>query len=391
MDASRTLITKNNKGAVVIFTAIFLMLVVSAILLVAVDFGFMYVNKAKLQNAADAGALAGAGRLNKQPLGNFTGARRGAEYFANVNFNLTLDQNPNNLQEGDIVLGIWDPSATNKFTPRPAYTPFSTANAVKVTARRTGQTGTGIGTSSKVPLFFGKFFGNIFSFNNTSTMGAKASAIAWRPPRARTYFMIGRQVCNTPNSSLPLTLSPTSNNMAWTSLLDNVSDANSIKNDFFCPADKIPFVEVCNLPVYTTNGIDGVVFKAVETDFYDPNYDKDAKTFFEYKNKTYVDTWNVIVPVSKLDDPSKQPGPHEIWGYAEILLGTVCGAGTGNACAKPRDDFTAPDIDCNKIKDHSTNPPTEVNESNQIVILSIRCIDCANRWSLMGAKPILAQ
>jgi len=195
MDASRTLIVKNNKGAVVIFVALVLIFIVSAILLLVVDFSFMYVNKAKLQNAADAGALAGAGRLIAQPaIFRIYSSGTTAQRLTIANFpNLDVSLNTTNASNGDIVMGTWNPD-TRAFSAHPpglALSAYSSVNAVKVTARSTGESGTGVGTSPKFPLFFGKFFGNMFNFTDTAAMGAKATAVAWRPPRARTYLFLG--------------------------------------------------------------------------------------------------------------------------------------------------------------------------------------------------------
>lgn len=375
MDASRTLIAKNNKGAVVIITAIFLMVVVAAILLIAVDFSFMYVNKAKLQNAADAGALAGAGKLKTHTFASYSipVARDEARLLALANFNsLNVDTNLSNAAEGDVVVGTWNPDATPKFTALP-LSAYSSANAVKVVARRTGETGTGIGTSTTFPLTFGTLFGNIFNFTNTSNMGTKATAVAWRPPRARTFFMIGQGVCNSPT---PVNLSPGEGNLAWTSLLTPSTNANDIQNNFFCPAEKLPFTEVCGANIYTSGGVISSVFKSVEVDFYDPNYDKDMKTFSGPNQTGDVTSWKVIVPVSAENDPTTQPVPHQVWGYAEIIITKVCGTGGGNAC--PGRDFNAPAGVCS-------------GGENIIVISSRECHSCADRRFLMGAKPVLAQ
>jgi len=355
---------KRQQGSMLVLIA-FAIVVLIAMTGLVVDLGYMYSVKAKLQNAADAGALAGAGRITRQStLANYTGARNGAKQFADINFNLTLDTNAaTNNPDGDIVLGFW-----NHTSFHPSANPV---NAVKVVARRTGDpadAAAGIGANSIVDLFLGKILG-------INTMGTKSSAIAYRPPRARTFFLLGRNTCNT--NSFPLILSPTSANMAWTSLMQPSSNANDIRNNFFCPADALPFEEVCGRSVYTTNGIDSSVFKAVEVDFYDPLYDAapGIKTFVD-SNHTIVETWKVIAPVAFVDDPSTQPSPQPVWGYAEIVMTRACGTGGGNPC--PGRSFNAPAGVCS-------------GGENDVVIRSISCTDCASSPTLPGALPILAK
>lgn len=400
MDASRTLIAKNNKGAVVIFTALVLMLVVSAILLIAVDFSFMYVNKSKLQNAADAGALAGAGNIKHSTftinttLNSISRARISARQFALENFNLPgmVLNDSSNSAEGDIVVGTWNPDATPKFTVATLST-YSSVNAVKVVTRRTGETGTGIGASTQFPLFFGNFFGNIFGYTDKGAMGTKATAIAWRPPKATTYLMVGYSVCNpTSPITFPYEISMDNNNMGWTSLLNPVTTAVGVKTLYFCPADKIPNVEVCGKSLFTSGGTDATVFEAVESDFYNPDYDRSNKTF---NSDGSVATWEVIVPVAGLKDPSMpynpvtnpwinnpalQPNAISVWGYAKIVMTSACGAaGGGSPCGGGVTTWSGP---C---------PVNPINFKKKIFVSNISCVTCANRFSLIGAKPVLAQ
>lgn len=369
MDASRLI--KNRRGLAIVYVALLLTGLV-AIAGLVIDLSYMFVNRTKLQNAADAGALAGAGRLNLQPLANLTGARNGAKQFADVNFSLTLDPNTTNDPGGDIVLGHWNRAATPPFNP--SGTPV---NAVKVVTRRTGATGTGVGANTDFNLFLGNVIG-------VDKMGAKASAIAYRPPRARTYFMVGRNVCNmTPPVTLAINEGGSSN-MAWTTLSQANTNANDVKDNFFCPPEKLPFEEVCNTSIFATGGNVNAAFQAVEVDFYDPTYDAASKTFIlnGVVSKTYspgseVYTWSVVTPVSFDVDPTIQPVPQPVWGYATMTLTRACGTGGGNPCNAENRQFTAPNsAGC---------------IGNEIVFGNITCTDCANSANQLGAKPVLAQ
>lgn len=383
MDAARRVKGLNNGGSALVLITVSLVVLI-AMAGLAIDLGYMYANKTRLQKAADAGALAGAGRLNGTGLvtySNQTGARNGAKHFADPNFKdntftPNLDINTTNDPGGDIVLGNWNPRATPHFTPSGAP-----VNAVRVVARRTGDTGTGIGANTKFNLFLGKVAG-------FDTMGAAAAAVAWRPPRARTFFLVGKDTCDPAKSPVPITLTindKSSSNMAWTSLLDPSSNTNDMLN-FFCPADKLPFVEVCNLPkgqgIYTTGGVTNI-FKSVELDFYDPNYDAGKKTFkvdaggnfvLDKNGNKIVTSWDVIVPISELVDPTKQPGRQDVYGYAEIVITKACGSGGGNVCPS-RGKITAPTGTCS---------------GDEIVINSITCADC-DHSNQPGAQPVLAQ
>jgi len=364
MDATRRVNLFDERGVALVYLAIVLV-VLMGLAALAIDMGYMYVNKAKLQNAADAGALAGAGRLSAQPLANLTSARTAAKVFADTNFGLTLDRNITNDPGGDIVLGNWNSASTPPFTPS-----GNPINAVKVLARRTGDTGTGIGANSKFDLFFSKVLG-------VNTMGAAASAIAARPARARTFFMIGHGVCNSTTFPVILTPAPGYNNLAWTSLLDPSTSSSDVRDSYFCPAEQIPFAEVCGKQIYTTGGVVTSVFQSVEVDFYDPDYDAANKTFaVDSHGDRYVESWRVIVPVSAEDDPTVQPVPHLVWGYAQITITRACGSGGGNPCNAEGRRFTAPSsVPC---------------AGDEIVISSIVCSDCEHS-NFLGALPVLAQ
>lgn len=359
----------NNQGSILVFVTLALIAILAVAALV-IDFGFMYSNKGKLQHAADAGALAGAGLLHPQTvMDRYTAARSGAKYYAMQNFDLVnLSDNTSNNPGGDVVLGHWDSTATPKFQ---IITAAKRINAVKVVARRTGEVAdTGIGASSKFNLFIAKIVG-------INTMGAKSEAIAYRPPRARTYILAGySSVCNRPATEFPKTLTPATDSIAWTSLQNNATSDRIIRDNFFCPVNKLPFEEVCGTNIYTTNGVDASVFDAVETDFYDPNYDRGMKTFDGSGN---VDTWKVIVPVSEPHVLPTATGsasdPKMVWGYAELLIIRACGQ--GNACSGR--SFNAPGNTCRDYKKTILikTPPT--------------CYSCANSTALLGAMPVLAK
>lgn len=196
----------NNKGFAIIWLAFLLPMLIFVIAIV-VDFGYMYVAKGQLQNAADAAALAGAARLNRgtvvSAFDNYSGSRMEAWKIASSNKSAgksvflvysTVHNSPDrtklnidNEWDGDIVVGNW--SDTNGFRPREGVSlPSGTEiNAVKVVARRTSdnaETNKRIG-NNPVPIIFGRILSALSNISflggasmNWTTMSAKAEAIA---------------------------------------------------------------------------------------------------------------------------------------------------------------------------------------------------------------------
>lgn len=210
-------------------------------------------------------------------------------------------------------------------------------------------------------------------------MGAAATAIAQRAARAGGYFLIGRNVCNqTISPSAPYVLkidSQNVGNMAWTSLLSVPTAPGLNVGDLIC-GNVVPEVDVCANPLYTSQGQADTVYKDMEADFYDPNYDQRNKTFTtDNKGNQVVLSWSIIVPVAATDNPGLQPNPVNVYGYARIHIIKACGSGGGNPCNGNR-PYTAPQTVC-------------VGGEKDIVIDDITCVDCANSGSLYGATTVL--
>jgi Flp pilus assembly protein TadG len=116
------------------------------------DMAHLYLAGHQLQNAADAGALAGA--LNVRTNTTTAHNRAVAVAASNNAYSASVQLAPNlaNNAGGDVVIGVWD-SGTNAFTPT-----LTSPNAVQVTARRT--TGS---PGGPMPLIFAQAVG----INNT--------------------------------------------------------------------------------------------------------------------------------------------------------------------------------------------------------------------------------
>ena len=129
-----------RRGAIVLLTAIFLM-IAFVLLAFAVDIGFMVTTQAELQNAADAGALAGARRLmeGSQPARTAASTAAAANKSAGQAIAIVADE--------DIELGMWDEN--NATFTKLAAAVENQANAIRVTCRRNAL------RKNSLKLFFG--------------------------------------------------------------------------------------------------------------------------------------------------------------------------------------------------------------------------------------------
>ncbi len=134
-----------RRGAVLIWFSFFGMALI-LILALAADSAHVYLAAHQLQNAADAGALAGAlkVRVNIDNAAHNRAVNVAGANKAN-NASVQLAANLGNAAGGDVVIGVYNFN-TNTFSPT-----LTSPNAVKVTARRT--TGSPGGA---LPLIFGQ-------------------------------------------------------------------------------------------------------------------------------------------------------------------------------------------------------------------------------------------
>lgn len=166
---------KNQRGTVLVLFAL-LLLPLIGIASLAVDIGYVAVTRNELQNAADAAALAGAGKLgsiykNQSPplsLNSSQESEISSIASAVAQENKSAGQAPY-IQSSDIKIGIWD-AVTNTFTyPLPVALPaFTIPNAVRVTVRPNQNGSVPIGS---VTTFFAKVF-------EISTVTVSATATA---------------------------------------------------------------------------------------------------------------------------------------------------------------------------------------------------------------------
>src|SRR5688572_27987504 len=138
-----------RRGAVFVWVTI-LLLVFIGVLGLAIDWGYAYYTAQKLQNGADAAAMAGARHVWYDD----ADARAQAITIAAANeaggASIQLADNPSNDPAGDVIVGHYD-DQTRTFT---ATLEEGERNAVAVNARRTSGS-----LNGSLPLFFGALFG----------------------------------------------------------------------------------------------------------------------------------------------------------------------------------------------------------------------------------------
>ena len=141
---------RKSRGGTILYFLVVLTGVTLSLLALALDTGLLMVQRARLQNAADAAAMAAAQDLHT----SLAAARAVAVEFAAAN----CAGGGEVLREGDIVFGRWDPD-------RRQFTAGGTnVNAVRVTVERTGSRG------NAVPLCFARILGRTSADLRTSAL-----------------------------------------------------------------------------------------------------------------------------------------------------------------------------------------------------------------------------
>lgn len=143
------------RGVAMVWSAIMMLLMV-LLLGLLIDTARVALVLHQMHNAADAGALAGACVVKMDQLA----ARQQAILTAYANLadheSVFLADNPENVPDGDVVLGRWIPQ-TKTFIPT-----SDGPNAVKVVTRRTDAHLLDAGEGGSVPLIFGGILANVF-------------------------------------------------------------------------------------------------------------------------------------------------------------------------------------------------------------------------------------
>lgn len=155
----RPLRRNRRTGAIIVLTAL-VMSTMFAMVAFAIDCGVIALARNELQNAADAGACAGASALSR-------GTSTATSHAVNTASANRADGHSLSVLSSDIDIGTWD-FYSRSFTP---LSPFSDAQptAVQVTCVLSSSRGTA------VRLFFGPLLG-------VSSVHLSASAVALKIP-----------------------------------------------------------------------------------------------------------------------------------------------------------------------------------------------------------------
>ncbi len=142
------MLAKHQRRGIANIWFVIIGLMVIGLVGLAVDAAYLYLAAHRLQNAADAAALAGAQEVRTDAAAAQEAAIRIALANSAAGAPVQLLGNDANVPDGDIVIGQYDRTAS-QFTPT-----LSHPNAVKVVARRTENSPGGA-----VRIFFGSVFG----------------------------------------------------------------------------------------------------------------------------------------------------------------------------------------------------------------------------------------
>jgi Flp pilus assembly protein TadG len=397
MDASRIL--TNNRGVGLVYLAL-VIIVVFIMAAFAVDVGYMYNTKTQLKNASDAGALAGVFRIMTSPLISDTfqtDARLLAKSFAERNYAATrlvniASNGSNSLSDdNDITVGNWN-SISRTYSP--GQTPV---NAIEVRAKRLTSANSADGN---VESFFAKFL-NINSFAIVPQ-----SSIAAIPVRATGFIAMGKLACpptgtvDTTERILDFSVAASdasnfSRAIAWSSLFDNNTNTGNVEK-LICT--ETPSIEVCKADdgsyvpsrddIYMSNSTDANLVRSFATAMYNPIFDsayKDCAGVEKCIAGARVTGWDLILPVVDVDNPSVQPTPRAVIKYALVHVKAVCATGSSDGCSgypiqgPPNDGQTGSSAPCSSYPNSS------------VIINSITCVPCNERFKLRGLKPALVQ
>src|SRR5262249_44372725 len=161
----------NTRGNILLFTVILILPLMLVFAGLTMDMAYFGSVDNDLQRAMDSAALAGAGKLGFST-DNFPAARAAARQYAQLNtyrngsnsdLITPFDLNDGNAPGGNIVLGVWDPTANGG---RGGFTPSLNGNEVNAVKTQ---------FSTTIPTSFLKVL-------NVSTLNSFAQAIAWAPP-----------------------------------------------------------------------------------------------------------------------------------------------------------------------------------------------------------------
>ncbi|UVT20578.1 MAG: hypothetical protein H8K03_01255 [Nitrospira sp.] len=309
---------KNEQGAVAAMTAI-LLLVLLASAAAAIDIGHALVARNELQNAADAGALAGTRRLGALYQGMTTAAQQtytltGGDQAAIVAAVQSVGAANKaagvslSISAGDIAIGKWN-STTLTFAPTGAQ-----PHSVRVTARRDGAANGPISTFLAHVVGLNSVNVSASATADLSPVGAVAPGQLDAPFGISTFYFntygCGDVIKFYPNDGTPQACA------AWTTFNESPSNANTLKNivdGLRLDTYQAPGVSPGNTLNFTNGNLASVFPKLQQ--LYNAKKDSNGN-------------WDVFVPVYNSPNcaSNQNSGALPVVGFAEARVTSVQGA-----------------------------------------------------------------
>ncbi len=244
---------QDERGVSIPFAAISLVMLLTVVGLVY-DLGHLYVVKQELQNAADAGANAGAEAIymvssatNPVPGTTLCDVAKSVA-LATVKLNRS-DGKLLDIPAGDVQIGLWE-YAGGKWTFTPAECSNS-INAIRVITRRTEA------VNGPVPTLFARFLGRDY----TEVSAQAIAMLGWvkkLKPGCGFPVALGDKFVPAPGERLPVRFSPDQTDTGcWHTFTDPSASANDLRK-LVSGVVPSPGVSVGDL-IYLNNGWDTTV------------------------------------------------------------------------------------------------------------------------------------
>ncbi len=330
---------KDNRAAVAPITAICIVMLLVAVAVV-VDLGHIYVVRAELQNAADAGASAGAQALAN--LSTTTGGPVPLTIFcdqAHTRACQTVmanksDNQPLTIPATDVQVGIWASSpATGTWSFAPAPCSYD-INAVKVVTRKTD------GVNGPVNVIFGRLLGR----EEVDVTAQAIAMLGWvggvPPGRGVLPLALGEAYVPTPGERRLITFQSNWGEVGgWHSFFDPSTSAQDLKDlvNETVPNPPVNFGDY----ISCTNGVDASVVVEMRRHFInDLNGNWITILPVISSEANYVQTREVLGFVAFQITDIQGPPDKTVTGYAlggYILPGTESGGiNTGLRASYPK-------------------------------------------------------
>jgi len=250
---------QNEKGMALIFVVITLVTLIGFVGL-SIDIGYMYIVKGQLQNAADAGALAGAETLfqGSPPSINWTSAEANALSFVQKNAAAGVA-----LSDAQIAAGYWNINQIPPGVQSQALVPtINDVPAVQVSVSKAP----GI-NGGPVPTFFAQVLGvNAFPISASAVAGVRSVGTMTGglfPIAVQQSFADSNPIIS--GRSAQFTLTPDSlTSSKWTTLKEGNGDGTSTVRSLTDPNHVLEFPISIGDSINNTSGVRNTLYNDVD-------------------------------------------------------------------------------------------------------------------------------